>query len=292
MLKQVLASILGARPGATLGSSAGSARAAGSDRAVELYLDLMKRCLTNAIHDDDTDLRTGVNRYDESSGKILPVEGAAADADSKFFGTIWPSRAHTMIGMPRLDNLQHCVTDVLQRGVPGDLIETGVWRGGATIFMRAILKAHGSADRVVWVADSFEGLPEADASLHPYDHRLNLHTAAALAVSLDEVRNNFERYGLLDDQVRFLKGWFRDTLPRAPIERLAILRLDGDHYESTMDALNALYPRLCVGGYVIVDDYQVVEGCDRAIGDFRARQAISDQIFAIQGGGAWWRRGR
>jgi hypothetical protein len=292
MLKQVLASILGTRPGAAAGLGAGGARGtAGPDPAVELYLDLMKRCLTNAIHGDDTDLRTGVNRLDESTGKIVSVEGAAADADRKFFGAIWPSRAHTMIGMPRLDNLQHCVTDVIERGVPGDLVETGVWRGGATIFMRAILKAHGIADRVVWVADSFEGLPESNAGLHPYDHRLSLHKAAALAVSLDEVRKNFERYGLLDDQVRFLKGWFRDTLPRAPIERLAILRLDGDHYESTMDALNALYPRLSTGGYVIIDDYHVVEGCDRAIADFRAQQMISDEIFLIQGGGAWWRRG-
>lgn len=109
-------------------------------------------------------------------------------------------------------------------------------------------------------------------------------------MSQEEVRKNFERYGLLDGQVRFLKGWFRDTLPAAPIARLAVLRLDGDHYESTMDALNSLYPKLSPGGYVIVDDYHMMEGCDRAIMDFRRERAISDEIHVISGGGAYWRR--
>jgi O-methyltransferase len=259
--------------------------------AAALYLDLLKACLTNSIYGDDLDLRTGVNQLDAASGKIVSVKAAAADSDAAFRGGIWPSRAHTMIGLPRLDNLQYCIEDVIGHQVPGDLIETGVWRGGACIFMRAVLKIHDVRDRAVWVADSFEGLPEADAAKHPYDRRLNLHQAAALAVSLEEVRENFARYGLLDEQVHFLKGWFSDTLPSAPIERLAILRLDGDHYESTMDALNALYAKLSVGGYVIVDDYGVVEGCNLAIADFRRRHAITDDINAIAGGGAFWRRG-
>jgi O-methyltransferase len=258
--------------------------------AAALYLDLLKACLTNSIYGDDLDLRTGVNQLDTASGKIVSVKAAAADADATFRGGIWPSRAHTMIGLPRLENLQYCIEEVIGHHVPGDFIETGVWRGGACIFMRAVLKVHDVRDRTVWVADSFEGLPEADAAKHPYDRRLNLHQAAALAVSLEEVQENFVRYGLLDGQVRFLKGWFSDTLPSAPIERLAILRLDGDHYESTMDALNALYAKLSVGGYVIVDDYGVVEGCNLAIADFRRQHAISGDIIPIAGGGAFWRR--
>ncbi len=255
-----------------------------------LYLDLLKACLTNSIYDDDLDLRSGVNRLDPASGKIVPVAGAAAGREAKYHGHIWPSRAHTMIGMPRLDNLQHCIEDVINRGVPGDFIETGVWRGGACIFMRGVLKVRGVNDRTVWVSDSFAGLPEADAAKHPYDHQLNLHQAAALAVSLEVVQENFARYGLLDRQVRFLKGWFRDTLPQAPIERLAILRLDGDHYESTMDALESLYPKLSVGGYVIVDDFDAVEGCSIAISDFRREHGIADAVQAIAGGGAYWQR--
>jgi hypothetical protein len=258
--------------------------------AAALYLDLLKACLTNSIYADDLDLRTGVNRFDAISGKIVSVEAGAADPDAAFRGAIWPSRAHTMIGRPRLDNLQYCLERVIEQRVPGDFIETGVWRGGACIFMRAVLKVYGVRDRSVWVADSFEGLPEADAAKHPYDRRLNLHQAAALAVSADEVRENFVRYSLLDDQVHFLKGWFRDTLPSAPIERLAVLRLDGDHYESTMDALNSLYAKLSVGGYVIVDDYGVVEGCNIAISDFRRLHGVVDEIEAIPGGGAFWQR--
>jgi hypothetical protein len=255
-----------------------------------LYLDLLKACLTNSIYGDDFDLRTGVNQLDAATGKIVSVEPAAIEPDAMFRAGVWPTRAHTMIGLPRLDNLQYCIEQVIANQVPGDFIETGVWRGGACIFMGAVLKVHDVSDRAVWVADSFEGLPEADAAKHPYDRRLNLHQAAALAVSLGEVRENFARYGLLDGQVHFLKGWFSDTLPSAPIERLAILRLDGDHYESTMDALNALYAKLSVGGYVIVDDYGVVEGCNRAIADFRRQHAIADDIDAIAGGGAFWRR--
>lgn len=293
MLKTIFSSLLRPRSRTALAEVRPDASVPyGSSASIELYLDLMKRCVTNAIYDDDTDLTTGINRLDEATGKIFPVQGAPADPESKFFGGIWPSRAHTMIGVPRLDNLQDCVTDVLRRGMPGDLIEAGVWRGGATIFMRAILKAYGVTDRLVWVADSFEGLPEADAGKHPYDHQLGLHKAAALAVSLEEVRQNFERYGLLDDQVRFLKGWFRDALPQAPIERLAVLRVDGDHYESTMEALSSLYPLLSIGGYVIVDDYHAVEGCDRAVSEFRARHAIADELILIPGAGAWWQRSR
>jgi O-methyltransferase len=87
-------------------------------------------------------------------------------------------------------------------------------------------------------------------------------------MSLPEVRNRFARYGLLDEQVRFLPGWFRDTLPAAPIERLALLRFDGDLYDSTLDALAALYPRLSPGGYTIVDDYGTFEECRGAVHDY------------------------
>lgn len=133
-----------------------------------------------------------------------------------------------MIGSLRLNNLQFCIENVLAENVPGDFIETGVWRGGATIFMRAILKAYDVTDRLVWVADSFEGLPVPDSVQYPEDAGLNLQMYRDLAVPLEEVQSNFRRYELLDDRVHFLKGWFRDTLPNVPIEQLAILRLDGD----------------------------------------------------------------
>lgn len=194
-----------------------------------------------------------------------------------------------MVGLKRLANVRHCVEAVLADNIPGDLIETGSWRGGTTIYMRAILAAHGVSDRTVWVADSFEGLPE-------YDGRFDAdigdphHTRAELAITVDDVRENFRRYDLLDDQVRFLVGWFADTLPSAPIDTLSVLRLDGDMYASTMDALTALYDRVSPGGFVIVDDYGAVPACAKAIHDFRDERGISDPIEEIDWTGVFWRK--
>ena len=198
--------------------------------------------------------------------------------------------AHTMIGRKRLDNLQNCIQHVLVNRIPGDFIETGVWRGGATIFMRAMLKAWGDTSRIVWVADSFEGLPEPDGLNYPKDRGDTHHTYSELAVSLQTVQENFRKYALLDDQVRFLKGWFKDTLPTAPIEKLAILRLDGDMYESTMDGLKNLYAKLSRGGFLIVDDYGAVPACKDAVHDFRRDNKISEEIIEIDWGGVYWQK--
>ena len=188
------------------------------------------------------------------------------------------SRASTQI--------ESCVADVIADDVPGDFIETGVWRGGASIFMRALLDVHGDTERLVWLADSFAGLPKPDAERYPADRGDRLwQQSANLAIGLEQVRANFARHGLLDERVRFLQGWFRDTLPGAPIERLAILRLDGDLYESTMVALDALYDRLSVGGYVIVDDY-ALPTCTQAITDFRRRARSPIRSSASTGPGA------
>jgi hypothetical protein len=243
--------------------------------AKALYLDLLKRCLTNMIYQDPGRLH----------GSDVPF-----DLHTRAEGRDWPLVAHTMIGIKRLDALHYCVEDVLDRGVPGDFIETGVWRGGACIFMRGVLKARGVTDRAVWVADSFAGLPPPDVAKYPQDTGYNFHEFKELAVSLEQVQENFRRYGLLDDQVRFLKGWFRDTLPSAPVKSLAVLRLDGDLYESTIDALTHLYPKLEKGGYAIIDDYADVEACKQATDDYRAAQGITEEIIPIDTSGVMWRK--
>jgi len=189
--------------------------------------------------------------------------------------------SHTMVGRKRLDNLQNCLAAIRQDNVPGDVIETGVWRGGACIMMRAVLKAYHITDRTVWCADSFEGLPKPDAEHYPEDTNDQHHTFTQLAVSLDQVKSNFMKYGLFDDQVNFLKGWFKDTLPSAPIGTLAVLRLDGDMYESTMQALDSLYDKVSLRGFVIVDDYGAVPGCQAAIKDFRVKRDISETVVNI-----------
>lgn len=220
---------------------------------------------------------------------IRVVEAGRFDAAAREIGRDWPADAETMVGLKRLANVRQCLESVLADGVPGDFVETGAWRGGTCIYARAILAAHGVTDRTVWVADSFEGLPAPDGRFDA-DAGDQHHTKADLAVSADQVRDNFRRYELLDDQVRFLEGWFSDTLATAPIEQVAVLRLDGDMYASTMDAFDALYDKVPVGGYVIVDDYGAVPSCQQAVGDFRAARGITDEIHVIDWAGVYWRK--
>jgi len=244
----------------------------------DLYLDLLEMTLTGAILED-----IGYVPGEQ------PVLADSYDKDSRMSGRDWPGHAHTMVGLTRLRHLRHLIERVLHDGVPGDLVETGVWRGGVCIYMRAILAAHDITDRRIWAADSFEGLPPGDPDRFPADRDSILHRIAMLAVSLEEVKRNFSQYNLRDDQVVFLKGWFRDTLPQAPIENISILRLDGDMYESTTDALSALYRKVSPGGFVIVDDF-VIPGCRQAVQDFRQRHGIDDAIERIDYTGVFWRK--
>jgi O-methyltransferase len=243
----------------------------------DVYLDLLRNCLTGLIYDDPPLEWSGVG--------LRPF-----DRHTREIGMDWPCRAHSMIGAKRMLQLQRAAEFVIEHGIAGDFIETGVWRGGACILMRAVLRAHGVTDRRVWVADSFRGLPPPAPERYPVDRGDTLHTIRALAVSLEAVRDNFSRYGMLDEQVVFLEGWFRDTLAAAPIEKLAILRLDGDMYESTTDALQALYDKVSIGGFVIVDDYGAILRCRAATDDFRAAHHVTEPMADIDGSGVFWQR--
>lgn len=245
------------------------------NRVRGLYLRMMEKCLVNTI-------------YEDRSNHPEAKEGFDSQARSK--GLDWPVQAHSMIGSARMFHLRAMCEYVITHGVPGDFIETGVWRGGASIMMRAVLKAYGVNDRKVWVADSFAGMPVPDVGRYPSDTGANFYLFnSTLAISLAEVENNFSKYGLLDDQVRFLKGWFKDTLPAAPISRLALIRLDGDMYESTMDGLTSLYSKLSSGGIVIIDDYFLAY-CQKAVHDFRDRMGIAEPIQRIDQSGAFWEK--
>ena len=249
--------------------------------ATDLYLDLLKKSITDTLYEAEPDAEAGGSRY-------------IAD----FLKHYMKGRAVSMLPMARLDQLQRCVEDVIRRGVPGDLMEAGVWRGGAAILMRGILKAHGVTDRCVWAADSFEGLPEPDGACFPKEAAAHHGPVMRdgfehFAVGLDAVKANFARFGLLDPQVRFLPGWFKDTLPMAPIGRLAVLRLDGDYHESTRDCLENLYDKLAVGGYLIVDDYGEDEWthCRAAVDGFRSARGIADAMVQVDRRCWSWQRG-
>jgi O-methyltransferase len=261
-----------------------------------MYLDLLRNSLTRYGDDELAQVRAASHPLIKRVLQILSKRGyelvrpVPFDERKRNLGMDWPALAETMIGMQRLTSLQHCVETVLAEDVPGDLVECGVWRGGACILMRAVLAVYGDQRRCVWVADSFAGVPKPDPENYTADENLRLdRNAHVLAISQDTVRTNFKRYGLLDDRVCFLPGWFKDTLRGSPIDRIAVLRLDGDLYESTIQALDALYPRLSVGGFCIVDDYHNIAACREAITDYRRAHAVSAEIVDIDGSGVFWR---
>jgi O-methyltransferase len=210
--------------------------------------------------------------------------------EDRLNGKDWPAYADTMIGLKRLENIQFCIEEILKNHIEGDLIETGVWRGGATIWMKGLLKAYENDDKIVWVADSFSGLPKPDSSKYKQDANDRHFLYKELAIPVETVRYNFAKYDLLDDKVKFLVGWFKDTLPNAPIEKLALLRLDGDMYESTMDALLHLYSKLSIGGYIIIDDWGAVSACKEAVIDFRTKFNITEEIIPIDWSGVYWKK--
>jgi O-methyltransferase len=212
------------------------------------------------------------------------------DAKLREQGLDWPLFGLTLVGIRRLNNLQSCIENVLENDIPGCFVETGVWRGGSSIFAKAVFQHHGAHNRIVWCCDSFQGMPTPSSIDLSIDMRTDFSDRDYLVASESDVADNFKKFGLLDKNVRFLKGWFSDTLPNAPIEKIAILRLDGDLYESTMDALKNLYYKLSNGGYVIVDDYKSWKGCRRAVDEFRKENEIVDEIMDIDAHAIYWKR--
>jgi hypothetical protein len=270
------------------------------------YLDLLKRTLVNLVYAEDA-LRLdavasgGLGTDPVARQRLLrDVRYERPDAYAELVATkreggldgFWGARlAHTMIGLDGLGNLERCAHRVFADGVPGDFLEAGVCHGGASIFLRALQVAYGEGDRATWLADSFEGVPPPT---HPVDreHELDLTEERVpwMAAGVQAVRDNFETYDLLSDGVRFLPGLFADTLPDAPVERLAILRVDGDLYSSTRDALEALYDRVSDGGYVIVDDYGCLEPCRLAVDEFLAKRGLDVEIDQIDWTRVCWRK--
>ncbi len=240
----------------------------------DLYIDLLLKCVSNVIYGSPPSdpWNDGLFRSDAKPGRNKH------------------SPAHTMLGWLRLKNVRELCQRAIDQGTPGHFIETGVWRGGCCILMRGILAANAIADRKVYVADSFQGLPPPNAAVYPHDSGVTLHTWPELSVSIAEVRKNFERYDLLDDQVVFVEGYFSESLPKLDAGPFAVIRLDGDMYESTHVALKHLYPKLSKGGFLIVDDYGALPPCRQAVDDYRKVEDIHDEIHEIDWTGVWWQK--
>ena len=246
-----------------------------TDPARGLYLDLLIETLTNTIYGDPS---------------TNPANAGPFQLALRSEGRDWPEIAHTMVGVHRLKNLQELAQRAIDERIPGDFVEAGVWRGGCCILMRGLLAANSITDRKVYAVDSFAGLLPPHPALYPADKGLHLEGFSELAVSLDMVKDNFARYGLLDDQVVFVKGWFQDTLPSLDAGPFALLRLDADLYESTYLALEALYPKLSPGGFVIVDDFKLLVPCQQAVLDYRGKMGVAAAMHEPEWSSIWWQK--
>jgi hypothetical protein len=272
------------------------------------YIDLLKRAVANFIYPEN-ELRIEMleeRRHGEGGDwlayerrmrdiRYLEPETFEALLQFKREGGNWKQRparfSHTMIGQRRLDNLDYCAAEVMRDGIEGDFLEAGVLQGGASIFLRGLQVAYGEPHRRMWVADSFAGLPPARLE---QDVAIGIDFTEPkqpwLAWPLHAVRDNFRTYDLLSDEVRFVEGWFSETLPHAPIEKLAILRLDADLYESTRDVLVPLYDKVVPGGFIIVDDYHAFAACRQAVDEVRLDRRDDAPLRRIDWSGVCWKK--
>jgi O-methyltransferase len=264
--------------------------------AADQYLSLLTSTLTASVYPESAWLLLKASdapqkRIRAAICKALARRGYGLvkfrpfDPKARENGADWPMFGYSMIGKYRIANIQLCLEAVQKENVPGDFVECGVWRGGASMFAKAVLNRLGDHSRTVWLCDSFEGMPVQRA-----EDRIDPALGGRIAVSLEQVRENFTRFGLLDDHVRFVKGWFSDSLASAPIEKISVLRLDGDYYSSTMDALTNLYDKVSPGGFIIVDDYYAFKSCEQAITDFCEQRKIKPDLVKIDDIGVYFRK--
>ena len=242
------------------------------------YLGLLKLALCDLVGTTTTSVERAVG------GEVMSRELADDELRFRAAGLDWPLHGLSMVGLARLDDLQRCVESVVADGVVGDLIECGSWRGGAAMLMRATLDTLGETERTVFVADSFQGFPEVVAGPE-YSLDADLANVGFLSVPLAEVRASFARLGL-STGVTFVAGFFAQTLPALRGHRWAVARLDGDSYDATRSALDAVYPSLSVGGYLVIDDFYPLDDCRRGGRGLssRARDRRADRARRLERG--------
>jgi hypothetical protein len=256
-----------------------SVRTNGLEDPRAMYLDLLRRSVMGLTYVDESTLGSGgeyrrvpMNYRERLAGHDLPYRAVAFGGTAKF------------------DNLQVGMETCLSEKIPGDFMEAGCWRGGVTIFMRGFLKAYGDVERSVWCADSFLGEPIPKPATYPDDEWNEFYKESLFVASFDDVRETFAGFGLLDDRVKFVRGWFEDTLPTCRVEKLAVVRIDGDLYGSNWTCMEHLYPKVSPGGFVILDDYFVWPAARKAIDDYRSQHSIDEPIHRIAANSGYWRR--
>ncbi len=191
---------------------------------------------------------------------------------------------YTMIGLRRLDNLEYCIQQVVTNKIPGAIVEAGVWKGGACIFANACLQQLQET-RNIYVCDAFKGIfPKPTNEMDEWTEKNDF---SPLSVSLDKVQENFRKFSLLTPNVIFKEGWFSDTLPSIT-EPVAILRIDGDTYQSTMDTL-ILEPQVPSGGYIIMDDWAIASS-QKAFLDYFKGAVTEKDVIPVDSLSVFWKK--
>lgn len=257
-------------------------RGSGALRAA--YLDLLKLSLCDLVGADTR--MVAKDEHGVFSRRLEDEQQLTWRVD----GSDWPLNALTMVGLRRLDDLQARVEQLVADRIEGDLIEAGAWRGGASILMRATLDSLAD-DRELWVADSFQGFPQPEPGTVDDTLETDVGAIDYFAPGLEAVQGYFERFGV-GDRVRFVPGFFEETMAGLGGRRWALIRLDADGYNATRLALDTLYGGLARGGYVVIDDYFTpgLDVCRDAVDGFRSDQGIKDEITRVDWAGAVWRK--
>jgi len=191
---------------------------------------------------------------------------------------------YTMVGFRRLDNLEYCINQIIKDNIEGAIVEAGVWRGGACIFANGVLQEYKDP-RNIYVCDAFSGL--FPKPIYECDEWTEKHDFSPLSVSLKDVQKNFRKFNLETPNVIFKEGWFSDTLPSIT-EPVAILRIDGDTYQSTLDTL-LLEPQVPVGGFLIMDDW-AIETSRKAFLDYFKGKVTESDVIPVDSLSVYWRK--
>ncbi len=214
----------------------------------------------------------GLKRINNNQSLMFP------DLDEAFLSLAKTCAPYTMTSTERLYAVYQSVDYILKNNIPGDFVECGVWKGGCAMMMAHALKKYNCYDRKIYLYDTFEGMTEPgekDISYakHPAHKKYNesLHQESGTnwcRSELDEVLHNLQRTGYPIENFICVKGKVEDTIPGDMPEKIALLRLDTDWYESTLHELQYLYPRLSEKGVLIIDDYGHWLGCREAVDEY------------------------
>lgn len=198
-------------------------------------------------------------------------------------------RDYTMTTPERVGSLRDAVRYVVANGIPGAIVECGVWRGGSMMAVALTLKELGVADRDLWMYDTWTGMPEpgeedvdifgVSASRRQGQWQERLDAGAVVPttlqqLSVDEVRSLLVATGYPEERMRFVGGLVEETIPGEAPSTIAILRLDTDYYASTRHELEHLYPRVSDGGVLIIDDYGRWQGARKAVDEYVAAHEL------------------